>query len=337
MSYGPLMFAAVECSTQLRRRTFAYALCMGLACAAATALHAQSYPTKPIRFLVGYPSGGAVDTATRVVSGKLNASLNQQIITDNRPGAAGNLAAGLAARSAPDGYTLYMGTVVNTVSQSLYKNLTYDLVKDFDPVSLVVTAPSLLVVSRNGAAQDVKSLVALARTNQLTYASTGIGSSPHLYAERFLMLAGINMTHVPYKGGPQSTIDLISGQVDLSFLNAVNALPQVKAGKLRALAVTSRQRIKQAPEIPTMVEPGFPEFEEVSWYGVLVPHGVPESITRYLSAEFARVLALPDVVQELELQGLDAQASTPEELGARIKKDIQKYAQLLKNAKIKPE
>lgn len=314
-----------------------YFACALFACGVSAYSEAQSYPTKAIRFLVGYSPGGAVDTAARIISEKLATSLRQQFIIDNRPGAAGNLAAGLAATSAPDGYTLYMGTVVNTVSVSLYKKLAYDLVKDFDPVSLVVTAPSLLVVNRNFPAHDVKALVALAKTRSLTYASSGIGSSPHLSAALLSTLAGIHMTHVPYKGGLQVATDLISGQVDLSFSNVVNALTQVRAGRLRALAVTSRERIKPAPEIPTMIESGFPDFVHVSWYGVLVPRGVPVEITRRLSAEIARVLALQEVRNELAHQGLDAQASTPEELALRIKGDIMKYAKLLRSANVQAE
>ena len=304
-----------------------------------TAAAAQQYPSKPVRLLVGYPAGGAVDVTSRVIAERLGAILGQQVVVDNRPGATGNIAADLLAKSPPDGYTIYMGTSINAVSVSLFKNLPYDPVRDFAPVSLAVTTPSILVVNPSVPARSVKELVALAKKSPgtLTYATTGAGSSPHLCAEMLSTLAGIKMLHIPYKGGAPAVTDLLGGHVDLSFSNTASVIPHMKTGRLRALAVTSPKRFFQAPEVPTMIEAGYPGFVQVAWYGVMAPAGTPAAIVSRLNAEIGKILQMPDAREILANQGLEAQASTPTELARRLKDDIGIYAKVLKDAGVKPE
>ena len=299
----------------------------------------QSYPVKPVRMLVGYPAGGSVDATARVIAERLGPLVGQQVIVDNRPGATGNIAADLLVKSPPDGYTLYMGTIINAVSVSLFRNLAYDPVRDFAPVSLTVTTPSILVINPSIPAKTVKELVALARRNpgKMTYATTGPGSSPHLCAEMMSTMAGIKMIHVPYKGGAPATADLLGGHVDLSFSNTASAIPHMKTGRLRALAVTSAKRFFQTPEVPTMVEAGYPDFVMVAWYGVMAPANTPAPIVNRLNAEIAKILQMPDAREMLATQGLEAQSSTPAELAKRLKDDIGIYARVLKDAGVKPE
>jgi len=307
--------------------------------ALSAAASAQGYPSKPVRLLVGYPAGGAVDVTSRVIAERLGTLIGQQVVVDNRPGATGNIAAEILAKSPPDGYTIYMGTVINAVSVSLFKNLAYDPVRDFAPVSLAVTTPSILVVNSTVPASTVKELVALAKKSpgKLTYATTGAGSSPHLCAEMLSTMAGIKMLHVPYKGGAPAVTDLLGGHVDLSFSNTASVIPHMKTGRVRALAVTSPKRFFQAPEVPTMIEAGYPNFVQVAWYGVMAPAGTPAPIVNRLSADIAKILQMPDARDILASQGLEAQASTPAELARRLKDDIGIYAKVLKDAGVKPE
>jgi tripartite-type tricarboxylate transporter receptor subunit TctC len=305
------------------------------ACARADA----GYPVKPIRMLVGYSPGGAVDVTARVISDHLAASLGKPVLVDNRVGASGNIAAEMLAKSAPDGYTLYMGTSINAVSVSLFKQLRYHPLRDFAPISLAVTTPSILVVNPTVPAHTVNELVELARRtpDRLTYATTGVGSSAHLGVALLASLTGIRMIHVPYKGGAQTIVDLVGGQVDLSFANTLGAMPHVQTKRLRALAVTGRNRFSQAPGVPTMIESGFPNFVQVAWYGVMAPAGTPAEIINRLSGEIGRILRIEDVRDTLARQGVDAQPSSPQELAALLKADIAKYAGILKKAGIAPE
>jgi len=289
--------------------------------------------------LVGYSPGGAVDVTARLIAERLGIVLGKQVVIDTRLGASGNIAAELAAKSAPDGHTLYMATSINAVSASLFKDLRYDPLRDFAPISLAITTPSILVVNPSVPAKSVRELVDLAksRPGKLTYATTGVGSSAHLGAEILSSLTGIKMLQVPYKGGSQTIVDLVGGQVDLSFANTLGAMPHVKTGRLRALAVTSARRFFQAPDVPTMIEAGFPTFVQVAWYGVMAPAGTPEPIVRRLNAEITRILQLQDVKELLASQGVYAQPSTPEELMKMLSSDIVRYAKLLKDAGIRPE
>ena len=319
-------------------RLIATLLSAVLGFAALTAL-AQTYPNKPIRMLVGYPPGGSVDASARILAERLGPALGQTVLVENRAGATGNIAAEALTKAAPDGYTIYMGTTINAVSVSLFKNLPYDPVRDFAPVSKVVVSPSILVVHPSVPANNVRELVAYARANpgKLAYASTGAGSSPHLCAELFSSLAGIRMLHVPYKGGAPAMTDLLGGQVALSFSNPTSITPHMASGRIRALAVTTAKRYANLPALPTMIEEGYPDFDLSAWYGVIAPAGTPNEIINRLNTEIGKVLRLADVQALLAAQGLEAQPSTPAELARELKDEIVKFAKLLNDAGVKPQ
>ena len=319
-------------------RLIATLLSAVLGFAALTAL-AQTYPNKPIRMLVGYPPGGSVDASARILAERLGPALGQTVLVENRAGATGNIAAEALTKAAPDGYTIYMGTTINAVSVSLFKNLPYDPVRDFAPVSKVVISPSILVVHPSVPANNVRELVAYARANpgKLAYASTGAGSSPHLCAELFSSLAGIRMLHVPYKGGAPAMTDLLGGQVALSFSNPTSITPHMASGRIRALAVTTAKRYANLPTLPTMIEEGYPDFDLSAWYGVIAPAGTPTEIINRLNAEIGKILRMADVQALLAAQGLEAQPSTPAELARELKDEIAKFAKLLNDAGVKPQ
>ena len=319
-------------------RLIAALLCAVCGLAAAPAL-AQAYPNKPVRMLVGYPPGGSVDASARVVAERLGPLLGETVLVENRAGATGNIAAEALTKAAPDGYTIYMGTTINAVSVSLFKNLPYDPVRDFAPVSKVVVSPSILVVHPSVPANNVRELVAYAKANpgKLAYASTGAGSSPHLCAELFASLAGIQMLHVPYKGGAPAMTDLLGGQVALSFSNPTSITPHMASGRIRALAVTTAKRYANLPALPTMIEEGYPDFDLSAWYGVMAPAGTPTEIINRLNTEIGKILRMAEVQALLAAQGLEAQASTPAELARELKDDIVKFAKLLNDAGVKPQ
>ncbi len=319
-------------------RLIANLLCVVLGFAAVTAL-AQTYPNRPIRMLVGYPPGGSVDASARILAERLGPLLGQTVLVENRAGATGNIAAEALTKAAPDGYTIYMGTTINAVSVSLFKNLPYDPVRDFAPVSKVVVSPSILVVHPSVPANNVRELVAYARANpgKLAYASTGAGSSPHLCAELFSSLAGIRMLHVPYKGGAPAMTDLLGGQVALSFSNPTSITPHMASGRIRALAVTTAKRYANLPALPTMIEEGYPDFDLSAWYGVIAPAGTPTEIINRLNIEIGKILRMADVQALLAAQGLEAQPSTPAELARELKDEIVKFAKLLNDAGVKPQ
>ena len=300
---------------------------------------AQVYPDRPIRMLVGYPAGGSVDASARVLAERLGPLLGQPVLIENRAGATGNIAADALVKAAPDGYTIYMGTSINAVSVSLFKNLSYDPVRDFAPVSKVVVSPSVLVLHPAVPAASVRELVAHAKANpgKLTYATTGAGSSPHLCAELFSTLAGIKMLHVPYKGAAPATTDLLGGQVALTFSNPTSVIPHIATGRIRGLAVTGARRFSQLPALPTMIEAGYPDFDLTAWYGVMVPRGTPPEIINRLNGAVVKVLQVPAVRELLEKQGLEPQASTPAELAKELRDDVAKFAKLLKDAGVQPE
>ena len=319
-------------------RLIAQLVCAVLGFATANAF-AQTYPNKPVRMLVGYPPGGSVDASARILAERLGPALGQTVLVENRAGATGNIAAEALTKAAPDGYTIYMGTTINAVSVSLFKNLPYDPVRDFAPVSKVVVSPSILVVHPSVPANNVRELVAYARANpgKLAYASTGAGSSPHLCAELFSSLAGIKMLHVPYKGGAPAMTDLLGGQVALSFSNPTSITPHMASGRIRALAVTTAKRYANLPALPTMIEEGYPDFDLSAWYGVIAPAGTPNEIINRLNTEIGKVLRLADVQALLAAQGLEAQPSTPAELARELKDEIVKFAKLLNDAGVKPQ
>jgi tripartite-type tricarboxylate transporter receptor subunit TctC len=275
-----------------------------------------------------------------MIAMKLTESLGSQVVVDNRGGAGGTIGTELAVRAAADGYTLLLGSVSTiSINPSLYKKLPFDTSVDLAPVSLMASTPSMLVVTVNLAAKSVKELVALAKAKpgQLNFSSAGSGTSHHLGGELLKLMAGIDIVHVPYKGTAPAVTDLVSGQVSMMIANMPSVLPMVKAGKLRALAVTSLKRSPTMPELPTVSESGIPGFEVDVWYGVLAPAKTPKPVIARINQEMRKILEMPDVKQRLAEQGAEAASSTPEEFGARIRADITKWAKVVKNAGIQPE
>jgi tripartite-type tricarboxylate transporter receptor subunit TctC len=310
--------------------------------AVAFPLYAQSqaYPSKPIRIVVPFPPGGGTDVGTRVIAQKLQESLGQPVVVENKGGAAGILGSEYTAKAAPDGYTLMMGNIgTHAINVSLYKSLSYDPVKDFAPISQVAGLPMLLLVHPSVKATTVAELVAFAKANpgKLNYSSSGAGGMPHVSGALFANMTGIQMVHVPYKGGGPAVADLIAGHVSLSFATALESLPQVKGGKLRALAVSSAKRSVAAPELPTIAEAGVPGYESGSWLALYAPAGTPKDIVTKLSAEAVRIVNLPDVRERLLLQGAEPIGSTPEQLAATQLADTAKYARVLREAGVRPE
>jgi len=310
-----------------------FALLSGLALAAPVS--AQTYPQKPIRFIIPLAPGGSVDIAARLLAQELSVALGQPVTTDNRAGGGGNIGAEMAARAAPDGYTMVMGSSSNFgVNPSLYRNLPFDPIKDFEAVSLVSLAPNTLVVHPGIPARTVKELVALAkaRPGSLNFASSGTGGSPHLAGELFKLVTETDVTHIAYKGTGQAMNDLLSGQVQMSFGTVLALLPQIKAGKLRALAVTVRKRVSALPDVPTMAESGYPGIETTAWNGVLVPAKTSGAIINRLSSDIARILSTPEMRQRFEAQGAEATPSSPAEFGQFIRDEIEKWGKVVKAA-----
>jgi tripartite-type tricarboxylate transporter receptor subunit TctC len=308
---------------------------MMLACGAT----AQNYPNRPIRVVVVSTPGGSVDTMARTIGPKLAEKWGQQVIVDNRPGAGGAIAAEIVSRSAPDGYTLIMGTVASFATNvSLRRKLPYDPVRDFVPISLVATQNLMLLVHPSVPAKSVKELVALAKKQPeaLSFASAGNGTGGHLSGELFKMLAGVQLLHVPYKGVAPAIIDVVSGQVTMTFASILSSLPQVKAGKLRALAVTGSQRSPAAPQLPTMVEAGVKAYESATWYGLLAPAATPPDIVSKLNTEVVAILKNPEMHDRLSKEGADPVGNTSAEFGRFIQSEIDKWRKVIQAAGIKP-
>jgi tripartite-type tricarboxylate transporter receptor subunit TctC len=301
--------------------------------------NAQAYPSKPVRFVSPYPPGGANDILARIIGQKLGENLGQQIVIENRGGATGNIGAEYVAKAPPDGYTILMGQASNlTINVSLMK-MPYDPVKDLSPVTLVATTPNLLVVHPSFPVRTVKDLVALARAKpgSINYASSGSGSAGHLAGELFKRVAHIEMVHIPYKGAASALTDVVAGQAQLYFTSPISATPFVKGGRLRMVAVTSLKRSPSLPDIPTVAESGYPDFEVVSWWGVLTPAAVPKDIIGRLHAELIKVLASPDIKAKFADQGADVASDTPEQFAAYIKSEIAKWGKLIKELGVKSE
>ena len=315
--------------------TFAAAALAALAASTlAPAAHAADYPTKPIRMIVGFAPGGGTDTTARAIANKLTDLLGQQVIIDNRPGAAGNIATELVSNANPDGYTLLMGTIAAlAINPSLYTTkLPFDSIKDFAPIIQAVDSTNILSLHPSVAANSVKELIALAKAKPLNYGSSGVGGTGHLAGELFNTMAGTKMSHVPYKGGGPAMIDLISGQVQLVFATAASAVPHIKSGKIKGIAVTTIKRSALMPNIPTIAESGLPRFDANNWYGLLAPAGTPRPIIMRLNTDVKKVLAMPDVKEFLFNQGLDPAPGTPEEFGAYIKSEMTKWAKVVKDS-----
>jgi tripartite-type tricarboxylate transporter receptor subunit TctC len=324
-----------------RKMTRTSRLLLGLlALLAAGSTAAQTtYPDKPIRMIVGFPSGGAPDAVARLLGQKLAEALGQPIVTDNVPGAGGNISSERLAKAAPDGYTL--GLLVNgqlVINPSLYK-LSHDPAKDFAPISQVTVTPNMLVVNNAVAVKNVRELVNLAkaRPGELTYGSGGTGTGNHMAAELFKSVAGIDIRHIPYKGVLAVVPDLLGERVSMMFSPLPVVLPLVRDGRLRAIAVTSLKRSASAADVPTVAESGYPGFEVTIWYGLLAPAGTPSAIIRRLHLETVKALAQPDVRAKLAEQGLDAIGNSPDEFAAIIKSEIPLWAKVIKEAGIKAD
>jgi tripartite-type tricarboxylate transporter receptor subunit TctC len=292
---------------------------------------AQNYPVKQIRVIVPFAAGGPTDTVSRAIGQKLTEAWSQPVVIDNRPGAGGNLGTDIAAKSPADGYTLFIGTVANAINHSLFAKLPFDFQRDFAPVTQNYITGLILAVHPSLPVKSVKDLIVLAKAKPgaLTYSSSGVGGTPHMSGELFSALAGVKMVHVPYKGSAPAMAELLGGQVQLTFDNMLTVLPQVKAGKLRGLAVTLSVRSALAPELPTIAESGLAGFEVKSWNGVLVPAGTPRDTITRLNTEIVRILRDAALRERFMAQGVELVPSTPEEFGAFIRQDIAKWAKVI--------
>ena len=299
---------------------------------------AQTYPTKAVRLIVPFSAGGGADIVARAIAQKLGDALAQQVVVDNRTGAAAIIGTELAAKSAPDGYTLILGqTGPNSINPGLYERLPYDALRDFAPITLATTYPYLLVVHPSIPAKTVKELIALAksRPNELSFASAGNGAANHLAAELFKSMAGVQMVHVPYKASAPALIDVLGGHVSMMFDPIITAMPHVNLAKLRALGVTSLKRTSVASELPTFAETGLPGFEAIGWHGILAPTGTPREIVMRLNTEVVNVLRNPDIRTRFADQGAEPVGNTPEQFSDFLKSDLAKWARVIKAAGVR--
>ncbi len=297
------------------------------------AAQAQQYPAKPIRFVVPYPAGGPLDTVARLLGQKVSESVKEPVVVDNKPGAGGNIGADAVAKSAPDGYTILMGAVAtHAINPTLYTSIPYDAVKDFVPVTQVASTPNVLVVNPSVPVSNVREFIAYAKANpgKLNFGSGSTGSAGHLAGELFKTMAGVDMVHVPYKGAAPAMTDLIGGQIQLMFDNFASSLAQVRAGKVKALAVTTAKRSVLAPDLPTIAESGLPGFDINTWFGIFVPAGTSREIVERLHAEFVKALSAPDIREKMMTLGAEPVGSTPEEFAAYIRAEAVKYARVIK-------
>jgi len=295
---------------------------------------AQTYPNAPVRVIVPFPPGGGVDGTGRLISQKLSEALGRQFIVENRPGANGMIGSELAAKAPKDGYTLMVNGANFVTTPSLYGRATYDPEKDFDPVSLLAHAPNVLVVHPSLPVRSVKELIALARARpgQVNFAGSGSGSTPHLAAELFNTLANVKMVHVPYRGTGPAIIGIMSGEASVMFMPTTNAVPLVKAGRMRALAVTTRERVPALPDLPTVAESGLKGYESSQWYGLLAPDGTPRAILDLLNSHVVKIMQAPDMKQRLAGDGLVAVGSTREAFEAHIRTETAKWAKVIKQS-----
>lgn len=325
-------------ATRISKWLAAGLVCM-IACMSAWPAFAQSYPTKPVHLIVPFPAGGVTDLVGRIIAQRLSEGLGQPVVVENKGGGAGAIGAQAAARATPDGYTLFMGTATHAINATLMPNAGFDLLRDFAPVSLVATVPLLLAVHPSVPAKDVKELVAFAKSQKgrVNFASGSSGSASHLAGEMLKTGANIDITHVPYKGGGPALQDLLGGHVTLMFENMPSIFPQVQRGKLRGLAVTGPKRSPAAPELPTMIESGFPGFEAGSWYGLYAPAGTPKEIVAKLHAELVKALKTPEMQHQLTAQGAEPIGNSPEEFSAFMRVEIAKWAKVIKDAGVKQE
>lgn len=321
-----------------RRTLIAFSASM-LGLLAPTVQAQTTWPSKPVKLVVGYAAGGATDVIARLMAAKLSDQLGQPMVVDNRAGANSNLGADFVAKAAPDGYTLYVYTIANTINASLYDKLSYDPQKDFEPIGLMAKIPNILVVNPKLPVKSVADYIRFAKESPdgVTFASSGAGSSIHLSGEIFKMHSKINMVHVPYRGSAPAMNDLLGGQVHSMFDNTPSALPQVKAGKLRALAITSAQRSPLLPDVPTMIESGLPGFEVHSWFGLAAPAGTPKPVVERINAELNKVLAQPDVRQRLADMVATPEPGSPEQMRKLMQSETSRWREVVKQSGAKAE
>jgi tripartite-type tricarboxylate transporter receptor subunit TctC len=310
------------------------------ALAAATLVSAQSYPTKPIKMIVPFPPAGSTDISARAVAGKLGERLGQPVVIENKPGAGGNIGTDVAAKSAPDGYTLVVGTVgTHAINQSLYSKMPYDNLRDFAPVVLLSTTPNVLVTQAGFPANSVSDVIARAKAKpgEMTFASSGSGTSIHLSGELFNSMAGTKMQHIPYKGSGPMLIDLMSGTVNIAFDNLSASMPHIKGGKLKALATTGAKRSPALPDLPTISEAGLTGYDSTSWNAIYVPAGTPKEIVDKLNRELNAILSSPETRKFFAEQGAESGGGTPEQLGALTRAETAKWAKVVKDSGAKAD
>jgi tripartite-type tricarboxylate transporter receptor subunit TctC len=323
-----------------RSGTVTRAAAFGLLLCAQMFAYAQTtpYPSKPIHLVVGFPAGGASDVAARALGQKMSERIGRPIVVDNKPGAASNIAADQVAKAAADGYTILFGTISLAINPSLYPKLSYDALKDLTAVAQVSSAPFLLVVNPKSPIGSVKDLLALAKSKsgeaRLDYATAGNGSGSHLFMELFTSLAGIQLSHIPYKGAAPAMNDVLGGQVPMTFDNIITTLPLVKAGRLRALAVSTAQRSNVAPDIPTLAEAGVPGYDATSWFGLFVPAGTPQEVINRLSAESAEALKDPKVRDTLLRVGAEPVGTGPQAFEAFFRAEVDRWSKVVRDAKV---
>lgn len=325
----------------IQRTTLAASIaCAALSLACTAPVSAQEYPVKPVRFVIAFSPGGPSDILTRLIGSRLSEALGQPFIFDNRPGAGGNVAGEIVARSPADGYTLLMGNnSILATNASLYKNMSFDPVKDLAPIALLASQPNILVVHPSLPVKSVKDLIAFAkaRPGQLNYASSGSGAAAHLSAELFKSMTGVSMVHIPYKGAGPALIDTLAGQCQVMFATALSVQPHIQSNRLRPLAVTTAKRARILPALPTVSEAGVPGFEATTWHGVVATGGTPTPVINKLNAEINRILKQPDVNSSLTRQGAEVLGGTPQEFAAYIKAEIPKWTKVVKDSGARPD
>lgn len=312
---------------------------LALLAAGSSMVFAQNYPVKPVRLIAPFPAGGSSDLIARIVAQRMSEGLSQQVIIENRPGAGSNLGSQIAARAAPDGYTLLITSVTAAINVSLFKNPGYDLMKDFAPVSKLAVGPTALVVHPSVPARNVREFIALAqsRPGQLNYGSGGNGTPAHICGEMLRVMAKVNVAHVPYKGTGQSVTDLMAGQIHFVFASMPVAFPHMKSGRMRALATTGPKRTPLAPDLPTVSEAGIPGYAFESWWGLVTNAGVPPAIINTLHAEVRRALQLPDVKDRFADLGIDVSQGTPAELASFTRAEIERFAKVIRDTGIRAD
>jgi tripartite-type tricarboxylate transporter receptor subunit TctC len=318
----------------MRRTRFCAVLSAALFALAAGFAHAQAWPAKPVSLIVPFAPGGTTDIIARLVAQKLTDSLGQNVVVENRPGAGGTLGAGLAAKATPDGYTLFEATVAHTMATSLYKKLPYDFERDLLPVTVLASVPNILIVNNDLPVHSVKELIEFIKANpgKVAYGSAGNGSTEHLSGALFASMAGVTLTHVPYKGGAPMMTDLIGGQIQMAIETSASALPHIKSGRVRALAVSTAARAPALPDVPTLAESGLKGFEVTTWYGLLVPKGTPKDVVAKLYAQTTAILKSPEMIKLLKDQGAEPGGMSPEQFSAFIQTETAKWARVVQES-----